>query len=151
MNTLYKVKAEHLLLFAILSLFIIECLPVPEDECATEGEQYSLVYSGYPDKCCGGLTEWESGFDTRISIGDTCYETGLVAGVPVGTCINCGNGICENIENVCNCQQDCADGLNSSYATVDEFCSSEFWSNSMASACEEWLESEDFPICDLCK
>ena len=123
---------------------------VPE-ECAEEGEMFSFVYSEYPDHCCDGLTEWDSGFDTRVSIGGDCYETGFEAGAPVGTCINCGNGSCEDIEDICNCPEDCTGGLNSDYATVDEFCSSEFWSNSMASACEEWLESEDFPVCDLCE
>ena len=123
---------------------------VPE-ECAEEGEMFSFVYSEYPDHCCDGLTEWDSGFDTRISIGDDCYETGFEAGAPVGTCINCGNGNCEDIEDICNCPEDCAGGLNSDYTTVDEFCSSEFWSNSMASACEEWEELEVLPVCDLCE
>ena len=123
---------------------------VPE-KCAEEGEMFSFVYSEYPDHCCDGLTEWDSGFDTRVSIGGECYETGFEAGAPVGTCINCGNGSCEEIEDVCNRPEDCAGGLNSDYTTVDDFCSSEFWSNSMASACEEWLESEDFPVCDLCE
>ena len=123
---------------------------VPE-ECAEEEEMFSFVYSEYPDNCCDGLTEWDSGFDTRISIGGDCYETGFEAGAPVGTCINCGNGNCEEIEDICNCPGDCAGGINSDYATVDEFCSSEFWSNSMASACEELEELEELPICDLCK
>jgi len=123
---------------------------VPE-ECAEEGEMFSFVYSEYPDHCCDGLTEWDSGFDTRISIGGDCYETGFEAGAPVGTCINCGNGSCEDVEDICNCPEDCAGGLNSDYTTVDEFCSSEFWSNSMASACEELEGLEGLPICDLCE
>ena len=84
--------------------------------CAKEGEMFSAVYPQYPAHCCDGLVEWNSGFDTRVSIGDACYETGLVAGVPVGTCINCGNNICEDIEDVCNCPNDCLDGDNSDYA-----------------------------------
>ena len=122
-----------------------------DDTCAMEGEAYSQVYSEYPDQCCEGLTEWESGFDNRISINATCYETGLLTGVPIGTCINCGNGFCEDIENICNCQQDCTNGLNSSYATVDEFCSSERWNNNIVYACTEWLKVKDYPICDLCE
>lgn len=119
-------------------------------KCAQEGEMFSLVYSEYPDHCCIGLTEWYSGMDTRMSIGDTCYATVNVAGAPVGTCINCGNGICEEIEDVCNCEQDCAGGLNSDYSTIDEFCSSE-WNDHMAHICKEWQKLGDYPICDLCK
>ncbi len=122
---------------------------VPE-ECAKEGESFSFVYPEYPDHCCAGLTEWDSGFDTRISIGGECYETGLVSGSPVGTCINCGNGSCEEIEDICNCLEDCAGGINSDYATVDEFCNSEFWHNIIAPGCEELEEIGQLPICDLC-
>ena len=55
------------------------------------------------------------------------------------------------IEDICNCPEECADGINSDYATVDEFCSSEFWVNSIVSACEVWLGFGDFPICNLCE
>lgn len=76
--------------------------------CAKEGEQFSLVYKEkYPEHCCSGLTEWESGMDTRRAENGVCVETNLVAGSPIGTCINCGDGICGKYENVCNCPQDC--------------------------------------------
>ncbi len=103
-----------------------------DETCAKEGEMFSNVYSEYPDHCCDGLTEWYSGMDTRISIGDECYENVFIAGAPYGLCINCGNGICEDIEDVCNCLEDCAEGENSDYAGVDEFCSSDFWISVMA-------------------
>ena len=77
-------------------------------KCAKEGEQFSKVYSDeYPENCCAGLTGWNSGMDTRKVVNGTCVQTNLVSGSPVGTCINCGNGVCEKIENVCNCQKDC--------------------------------------------
>jgi len=80
-------------------------------ECAEEGENVSVVFKDqYPEKCCNGLIDWPSGMDTRISIAGTCYETGMTAGNPVGTCLNCGNGVCESIENVCNCPEDCSGG-----------------------------------------
>jgi len=82
----------------------------PEDcefDCAKEGEKYSQVYSGYQNQCCEGLTEWNSGMDTRKIENGKCVETDLVSGNPVGTCINCGNGVCEAIEDVCNCPEDC--------------------------------------------
>lgn len=42
--------------------------------CAQEGEMYSKVYSEYPASCCEGLTEWASGFDSRIAVNGTCQE-----------------------------------------------------------------------------
>lgn len=120
--------------------------------CAKEGEQYSAVYGDYSDKCCEGLTEWDSGMDTRISVDDKCYETGLLAGNPVGTCINCGNGICEKIEDVCNCPEDCKDGKNSDY-TLESFC--EWWDSSsdkeMCSDTSGTLADFNFELCELCK
>jgi hypothetical protein len=75
--------------------------------CAREGEHFSKVYPNYPQSCCSGLTEWQSGMDTRKVVNGVCVQTNLISGNPVGTCLNCGNGICENIENVCNCPADC--------------------------------------------
>ena len=119
-------------------------------KCAEEGEMFSLVYSAYPKQCCGGLTEWHSGFDTRIAIGAACYETGFVKGAPVGTCINCGNGTCDDLENVCNCENDCASGINADFSTIDEFCRSERWEE-MVHVCEEQPGMEDLPLCALCE
>ena len=90
--------------------------------CGKVGEQISSVYDVYPAACCEGLTEWPSGMDTRISIGGSCYETGLVAGAPVGTCIDCGDGSCSELEDPCNCAQDCPDGQNADYGSLEEFC-----------------------------
>jgi hypothetical protein len=76
--------------------------------CANEGGLFSVVYKDqYPEHCCEGLTEWESGMDTRIVKDGQCVETGMVAGSPVGTCIKCGDALCKSPENICNCLQDC--------------------------------------------
>ena len=122
---------------------------IVEVNCAKDGEQFSQVYEEYPEHCCEGLTEWNSGFDTSISIADECYETGLLAGSPVGTCINCGNGICEDIENPCNCLGDCEGKDKSDYFSIEEFCQSEDWNQTFSEACEEIIK--DFPICELCQ
>lgn len=116
--------------------------------CAKEGEPFSMVYKDYPDHCCEGLTEWHSGMDTSISIADECYQTGLLAGSPIGTCINCGNGICEDIENPCNCPEDCKGKNKSDFLSIEEFCQSERWIQTFSEACEEIIK--DFPICELC-
>jgi len=115
--------------------------------CGTEGQQVSVVYKDkYPEKCCEGLTQWDSGMDTRISIADKCYETGLVSGNPVGTCIKCGDGICGTAEDACNCPDDCIGKGRSTYNSIEDFCSSEFWV-SMKEQCDL---GADLPICGLC-
>jgi len=118
-----------------------------QENCAEEGEQYSRDYEGYPRYCCEGLIEWYSGLDTSISVGEECYETDITAGVPIGTCISCGNGICEDIENACNCLEDCLNGDNSEYSNVDEFCE-KGWEQ-FEEACEISLMKE-LSICHLC-
>lgn len=76
--------------------------------CAGVGEAFSNVYKDkYPSRCCDGLKEWNSGMDTRKVKDGKCVETGLLAGSPVGTCLKCGDGICDGKENICNCSEDC--------------------------------------------
>jgi hypothetical protein len=75
--------------------------------CAQEGQQFSKVYPNLPGSWCDGLTEWNSGMDTRQVVDAKCIATGLMAGSPVGTCIKCGDGVCGRSENICNCPQDC--------------------------------------------
>ena len=126
--------------------------PIPTPiNCAKEGEKYSFLGDtvncpGCPEHCCEGLTEWESGFDTRVSIASECYETGMESGLPVGTCINCGNGICESIEDACNCPQDCFGGEHSHYATVEDFCNTSW--NRFLEPCKDVISH--LPICSLC-
>jgi hypothetical protein len=116
-----------------------------ETICAKEGEQFSVVYKEqYPEKCCAELTEWNSGMDTRISIGSKCYETGALAGSPVGTCINCGDGICGNKENVCNCPQDCTNSSHSLYKSAQDFCAVAY-----NTFCAEEA-NHDSALCKLC-
>jgi hypothetical protein len=87
-------------------------------DCAGVGEQFSSVYrEKYPEKCCTGLKEWWSGMDTREIKDGKCIETGKVSGNPVGTCLACGDGKCDEIENICNCPEDCGiNGGGSSHA-----------------------------------
>jgi len=112
--------------------------------CADERERFSSVKDEYPEHCCEGLIEWNSGFDTRISIGDDCYNTMMASGYPVGTCINCGNEICEDIEDVCNCPNDCS-AENSRYVTIEDFCNSGY-----EQYCDGLSEDFELELCDLC-
>ena len=118
--------------------------------CAIAGQEFSKVFTDeYPGLCCKEFTEWDSGFDTRISIAGNCYETGLVAGNPVGTCISCGNGICNKSEDVCNCPADCSGGENSEHETIEQFCQN--WENSsIASECKNNPSVSSLEICNLC-
>jgi len=63
--------------------------------CAEAGEQ-----SGVAKTCCAGLT----GIGTSAPDGSSiCHE--MIGGYPI--CSDCGNGICEEWENSCNCPADC--------------------------------------------
>ena len=107
--------------------------------CAASGQNYSKVYTDkYPSECCQGLTEWASGMDTREIVNGLCKETGKLAGSPVGTCLNCGNGICESPENICNCQKDCGESgrykcssANDCYASCSYGCVNKTWVSKM--------------------
>ena len=127
-----------------------ETLPTPNpthSSCAEEGEQFSSVLKDvYPENCCEGLTKWSSEFDAYISIAGKCYETGLYTNSRIGVCINCGNNICEDIENPCNCQQDCVGKEKSDYTTIEEFCNNDF-----TTYCEDSIEEQKPELCDLCK
>ncbi len=118
------------------------------EDCAGLGEKYSGVYEDYPDECCAGLTKWPSGMDTRISVAGNCYETGKVAGSPVGTCIACGDGVCSKLEDVCNCPKDCVGGKNSDYKTLEEFCFSSEWAGMQPHCNEDTLIKDLCSICD---
>ena len=132
-----------LVLVVILSLYL-------SPSCAGEGERFSSVYKDrYPEHCCEGLKEWGSGMDTSISIEGKCYKTMMASGNPVGTCINCGNGICENIENLCNCPDDCTAGI-SDYATAEDFCREQVGlSSGFSMMCKE--NPYGLAICKLCE
>jgi hypothetical protein len=131
-------------IIAIAVFLYIKDYQKTEANCAKEGEQFSKVYTDqYPEKCCQELTEWESGFDSRIAIGSNCFDTGLLKGSPVGTCINCGDGICSDIENVCNCPQDCQNASHSTYKTVQDFCNLAY-----QNYCNE--EKKNSTLCKLC-
>lgn len=113
--------------------------------CKGGGEEFSIL--NISDKCCSGLTQWSSGMDTRISVADACYETGLLAGAPYATCINCGNGVCDAKENPCNCASDCVGQNKSTYLSVDEFCNSAAYN---ATYCQIDNLEKNSTLCGLC-
>lgn len=116
--------------------------------CAKENEKVSEVYKDkYPSQCCTGLTDNKAGMDTSISIADKCYQTGLESGYPVGTCINCGDGICGQNENPCHCPKDCANKNKSDFNTVGEFCQNTSWKKQCENTNNELIKE----VCNLCR
>lgn len=107
-NNTYMVEVAGLLKARLDSYYNNTAATAVPVNCAKEGEHFSKVFKDqYPEGCCAGLTEWQSGMNTRKVVNGTCVETGLLAGSPVGTCIKCGDGVCDGVETVCNCPDDC--------------------------------------------
>ena len=72
--------------------------------CVPEGESY-VDYAGEPPGCCSGL-ELISLDRLRID-GDECYPPTGAENDDSGHCTKCGDGICLNPEDECNCPSDC--------------------------------------------
>jgi hypothetical protein len=73
---------------------------IPPLGCIPEGSAY-IDYPGAPT-CCSGLTL--IGLDKKF--GGCIPATGGI-GDASGYCTNCGNGVCESPESMCNCPVDC--------------------------------------------
>ena len=115
-------------------------------ECAGQGEQtfdWDTPITEYKG-CCEGLDNVLS--TDSISVADKCYWTGTESGVPFEICSNCGNGICENVEGVCGCPEDCAGKGLSNYKTNQDFCQSDDYDAS----CKDLPEGMELELCNLC-
>ena len=69
-----------------------------QSTCGTSG----YIGDGLP--CCEGFIK-RCGFP---SFDDTCERAPQNSYYSAPMCIPCGNGICETLENACNCPEDCA-------------------------------------------
>ena len=89
----------------ILSLSIMtgctQTHPSDSIECAKEGEVPGICVGCIP-KCCDGLKKM-----VKLKYNGEC--TIYAAPSASGPCSNCGNGICDelNNEDECNCPEDC--------------------------------------------
>jgi hypothetical protein len=79
---------------------IERCFPKSENETPDCG---NVAYSGR-EQCCPGLVK-RCGIKFLDGTCDMKAEFST-EGVPI--CIPCGNGICNQFENICNCPEDCA-------------------------------------------
>jgi hypothetical protein len=76
------------------------CYPKVDDPSLSCGE---IAYTGQNVACCEGLVK-RCGLEFFDGSCDMTAAKSL-DGVPV--CIPCGNGICNQFENRCNCPEDC--------------------------------------------
>ncbi len=77
------------------------CLPkIPEDQVPECGP---LAYSAQDVNCCKGLVK-RCGFDY---LDGKCNMQGKGTVYRFPICIPCGDGVCTNFENHCNCPEDC--------------------------------------------
>ena len=88
----------------IFILLVAGCTGISnlEVECAEDGEYLSDVANEGPQECCDNLNTLAATHPNS----DT-GECALGAEAPLCTSTVCGNSICEYIENVCNCPEDC--------------------------------------------
>ena len=64
-------------------------------------------------------------------------------------CIKCGNDLCEELENVCNCPEDCSGAENSDFSDVTAFCEEYLGTaTAIGGICQENLSSLN--VCELC-
>jgi hypothetical protein len=111
--------------------------------CAKQGETYVFTDPNTPNQCCEGLVDVND--PDSVSVADECYWDGRESGFPGGVCSNCGNGICEEVEGVCGCPEDCVGNEKSRFNTVQEFCDEGY-----AIFCDDVPEVLDLEVCKLC-
>jgi len=119
------------------------------ENCGTQGETIDFTDSSTSNECCEGLENVNT--QDSVSVADECYWAGTKSGAPILTCSDCGNGICEDVESVCGCAEDCIGKELSTYNTLEEFCDEgyEFYCSNIP----EGYSPEDFglEICALCE
>ena len=68
-----------------------------------EGECGPIAYMGQDVECCDGMIK-----RCGIEFFDgSCDMTSMYSAGGVSICIPCGNGVCNQFENRCNCPEDC--------------------------------------------
>jgi hypothetical protein len=117
-----------------------EPTPTPSS-CGTQGQTIDFTDPSTPNECCEGLENVNT--QDSVSVADKCYWSGTESGAPILTCSDCGNGICEDVESVCGCSEDCVGKGKSAFNTVQDFCDNGY---------EQYCEyPEGMDLCDLCE
>jgi hypothetical protein len=110
--------------------------------CGVQGQTINFANPLTPNECCEDLDDVNT--QDSVSVSDECYWDGKESGSPVSTCSDCGNGICEDVESVCGCSEDCVGKGKSDFNTVQEFCDEGY-----DEYCEG-LEGTGIELCELC-
>ncbi len=84
---------------------------LPETDCLMEGESGTIG----EDHCCSGLTEVEGLYPLATDSVDDC-KPGCEN---CFYCTRCGNDICGEAENYCNCPHDCPEPSTPCYSVQD--------------------------------
>ena len=80
----------------------------PEDCCYPEGKEKPVLPGHY---CCSGLqAKTIYDMDCVANQNGQCEGCEMIGAM---VCVNCGNGVCENGENYCNCPEDCVQEIES--------------------------------------
>ncbi len=115
----------------------------PPSNCIKQGETFDFPENQSSKECCAGLKAVN--IQDIVSVEEKCYWNGKSSGARIITCSNCGNGICEDVESVCGCKEDCIGKEKSDYKTVQEFCTDGF-----DLYCDKMTEGTDLDLCNLC-
>ena len=78
--------------------------------CIGKGEEFEAKIAG--GQCCEGLVRAEVSAETDSGEVFEGFPPGCGPTAPpsVKICLDCGNQVCEEGENVCNCAEDCPQG-----------------------------------------
>lgn len=79
--------------------------------CAKNGEDVDGSAIGSPHECCAGLSFTSAYGHARFLAHGNCAKAQEEAKLPPpgmgGTCTKCGDGVCTEPEDNCNCPADC--------------------------------------------
>ena len=121
-----------------------EIKPVPVVlVCGGQGEIVDLTDSSTANECCVGLENVN--IQDSVSVAGRCYSSGTESGAPILICSDCGNGVCEDVESVCGCSEDCASVGVSDFESVQAFCEEGY-----ERYCDRLPEGMELDLCGLC-
>ena len=97
-------KTFTIIIILVITFLVVGCNSkvIKQDEVA---EVTSTCYksgegAANSGKCCEGLVRIDACSLMKTEDKCVCFDH-------IGPCSNCGNNICEDWENVCNCPADC--------------------------------------------
>jgi hypothetical protein len=82
-----------------------QCIDSPENQCATQCHAAGDRFTDFEGKqtCCAGLTKADDCIPDVVNGEVSC----ACPDCPCFVCVDCGDGVCGQAENSCNCPDDC--------------------------------------------